>query len=262
MQLLDDTSLASSLKSSDRYYLVQQVTKEFWQRWASEVTPQYVLRQKWHENGRDLKINDVVLIHDASDFKGKYRLGIVETVNLGRDDRVRSCAVGYTLPRVKDPLGQYTGGRRILVTRSVQRLSLLLPVEEQSNKLEVVGFEVKMSDKGDNSNGQEVKKDKKSCENKNVEKSEEDKNIKQSCSDKINCHTVKDVNRALKEDLVAEGIRFTEDLAAEERTFLEKAQFKSTKGSLCRSFIQRRPDSGRFPSTEDLAAEERMFPID
>ena len=56
---------------------------------------------------------------------------------------------------------------------------------------------------------------KKSCELKNVEKSEEDKCVKQSCTDKINCHTVKDVNRALKEDLVAEGTRFTEDLAAE-----------------------------------------------
>ena len=157
---IDDMGLTSNLKSSDRYYLVQQVTKEFWQRWASEVTPQYVLRQKWHEDGRDLQVNDVVLIHDASEFKGKYRLGIVETVNLGRDNRVRSCAVGYTLPRVKDPLGQYTGGRRILVTRSVQRLSLLLPVEEQSDRLEVVGFEVKMLNKGENIVGQEVKKDK------------------------------------------------------------------------------------------------------
>ena len=214
---IDDMGLTSNLKSSDRYYLVQQVTKEFWQRWASEVTPQYVLRQKWHEDGRDLQVNDVVLIHDASEFKGKYRLGIVETVNLGRDNRVRSCAVGYTLPRVKDPLGQYTGGRRILVTRSVQRLSLLLPVEEQSDRLEVVGFEVKMLNKDENIVGQEVKKD------KNVEKSCKDKNVKRSCKDKISCHLVKDVNHALKEDLVAEGIRLSkEDLVAEERTFLEK----------------------------------------
>ena len=41
---------------------------------------------------------------------------------------------------------------------------------------------------------------------------------------------VKDVNHALKEDLVAEGIRLSkEDLVAEERTFLEKAQFRSGK---------------------------------
>ena len=41
---------------------------------------------------------------------------------------------------------------------------------------------------------------------------------------------VKDVNHALKEDLVAEGIRLSkEDLVAEERTFLEKTQFSSGK---------------------------------
>ena len=153
-----------------------------------------------------------MLIHDSSELKGKYRLGIVEATNVGNDGRVRSCSVGYTLPRVKDPLGYYTGGRRILVTRSVQRLSLLLPVEEQSEKLEVVGFEVSKMSKNEN-DSQIIKVD------KNVESSSKDKSDKKSCKDKIDCHVVKEIKHAVKENLVAEDAHFTkEDLAAEERT--------------------------------------------
>ena len=103
---VDDSGLSFNLKPSDRFHLVQQVTADFWVRWASEVTPQYVLRQKWHNTGLDLQIRDVVLIHDASELKGKYRLGLVEAVNVGKDGRVRSCSVGYTLPRSKDKVGQ------------------------------------------------------------------------------------------------------------------------------------------------------------
>ena len=138
----DDANLSAHMSKSDRYHLIQQVTAEFWSRWAKESTPEHVIRQKWHETGRDLKVNDVVLIHDQSAFKGKYPMGLVETVNVGRDGRVRSCTVSYTIPRSRDLSGQYTGGKRVLVTRSVQRLSLLLAVEEQCGSMEVVGFRV------------------------------------------------------------------------------------------------------------------------
>ena len=45
--------------------------------------------------------------------------------------------MGYTVPYNKDPVGRYSGGRRIVVSRNVQRLTLLLPIEEQSEKLVV-----------------------------------------------------------------------------------------------------------------------------
>ena len=41
----------------------------------------------------------------------------------------------YAVPYNKDPVGRYSGGTRIVVSRSVQRLTLLLPNEEQSDKL-------------------------------------------------------------------------------------------------------------------------------
>ena len=133
----DDTELASRMKKSDRYQLISQVTSEFWDRWSQEVTPESLIRQRWHETGRNLQVGDVVLLHEKSELKGKYVLGIVEETRISKDGLVRSCIVGYTVPYSKDPLGRYSGGRRVSVTKSIQRLTFLLPVEEQSSKLVV-----------------------------------------------------------------------------------------------------------------------------
>ena len=69
---------------------------------------------------------------------------MVDSVNVGRDGLVRSCSVGYTVPNAKDPVGKYNGGRRIVVTRSIQRLTLLLPVEEQNSQMIVEDNVVKV----------------------------------------------------------------------------------------------------------------------
>ena len=125
------------MKNSDRYHLVQQITADFWSRWSTEVTPDAIIRKKWHETGRNLRPGDVVVIHDRSTIKGDYKLGVVDSVDSSSDRLVRSCKVSYVIPNVKDPIGTYTGGKRVTVSRSIQRLSLILPVEEQQSKLVV-----------------------------------------------------------------------------------------------------------------------------
>ena len=136
-QVPDDSGLAVRMKRSDRYQLIQTVTADFWHHWAQQVTPEAVIRQKWHKTGRNLTPGDVVLIHDKNPIKGKYQLGIVKTVRESDDSLVRSCSVAYSIPNAKDPIGSYTGKREVVVTRSIQRLSLLLPVEEQQSPLTV-----------------------------------------------------------------------------------------------------------------------------
>ena len=133
--LPDDAELASHMTLGDRYELVQQVTSEFWKRWCIEVTPQSIIRQKWHETQRNLAKGDVVLVHDQGPLKGKYTLAVVKEVNLSRDGLVRSCTVQYRIPNPKDVVRRYTGGKEVTLKRSVQRLTLLLPVEEQSKTL-------------------------------------------------------------------------------------------------------------------------------
>ena len=71
----DDSNLATHLKKSERYQLIQQVTADFWSRWTQEVTPASVVRQRWHDTGRNLQVGDLVLVHDKSEVMGTYILG-------------------------------------------------------------------------------------------------------------------------------------------------------------------------------------------
>ena len=128
--LPDDAQLSEDLHYSSRYRLVNHVTTVFWKKWCAEVAPRLVFRQKWHEKSRNLRVDDVVMICESSPLKAKYRLAIVETVHTSDDGSVRSATVRYSV----------VNGERstnIRVKRSVQRLVLILPVEEQDSPLEV-----------------------------------------------------------------------------------------------------------------------------
>ena len=50
---------------------------------------------------------------------------------------VRSCTVTYRIPNARDLPHQYSGGKLIKLSRSVQRLTLLLAKEDQDTELEV-----------------------------------------------------------------------------------------------------------------------------
>ena len=132
----DDSDLSHHMKKTDRYILIQQVTRAFWSRWMAEVTPLKIIRQKWHATGRNLAVGDLVLVLDENPIKGKYKLALVDSVKVSSDGLVRSCVVKYRLPATMDT-ASVLHGKMIKVTRSIQRLSLILPVEEQNGELTV-----------------------------------------------------------------------------------------------------------------------------
>ena len=129
--LPDDTELLDDLPMNARYRIVHHVTTSFWSKWAAEVSPGLVNRPTWHKKGRNLCVNDVVLICQSTAIKGKYRLAVVEEVKVSDDACVRSVLLRYAVV-TKD-----NKPRIIHVRRSVQRLALILPVEEQSSPVKV-----------------------------------------------------------------------------------------------------------------------------
>ena len=133
--LPDDAELASNLPMSARYRLVHHVTNAFWKKWSNEVSPGLVVRQKWHEKSRNLCMGDLIMICETSPIKAKYKLGLVDDVHPSADGCVRSVTVRYVLLK-NNPHGE-DKIQNIRVKRSVQRLSLILPVEEQLSRLEV-----------------------------------------------------------------------------------------------------------------------------
>ena len=58
--------------------LVQDIAKHFWRLWTLEVTPDQLVRRKWHETGPNLQASDIVLVHDKSPTKGKYIMDIID----------------------------------------------------------------------------------------------------------------------------------------------------------------------------------------
>ena len=128
--LPDDSGITEQLPVSARYRIVHHVTSQFWKRWSEQVSPSLVIRQKWHKKTRNVSVGDLVMVCDRSPLKAKYKIGVVDEVSVSRDGSVRSATIRYAI--VKND-----HSRLIRISRSVQRLVLLLPIEEQHDQLEV-----------------------------------------------------------------------------------------------------------------------------
>ena len=72
---------------------------------------------------------------EKTKVKGKYRLAVVDDVKVSRDGNVRSAIVRYNSIRTS-PQGKEMR-QTIQVHRSVQRLCVILPVEEQVSEVDV-----------------------------------------------------------------------------------------------------------------------------
>ena len=131
----DDANIAENLPFRDRYRMVKHVSDAFWHRWCTYVSPALVVRQRWHEKSRNLQMGDLVMICDSSKIKSKYKLGIVDDITVSDDGVVRSTTVRYcniqSNPNGEDRVSV------VRVTRSVQRLVLIMPVEEMSSPVNV-----------------------------------------------------------------------------------------------------------------------------
>ena len=120
---------------ASRYRLVHLVTSNFWKKWSEVASPSLIIRQKWHQTSRDVCVGDLVLICNSSPIKAKYKMGVVDAVHPSADGHVRSVTVRYVLLQ-KNNKGEDVV-KNITVKRSIQKLALILPVEEQVNPLEV-----------------------------------------------------------------------------------------------------------------------------
>jgi hypothetical protein len=102
--------------------------KYIWRKWHRDYFPTLIVRQKWHTNKRNLQVGDIVLVQDNSAFRGNWKLGQVAEVKPGKDSIIRDVAIRY---KNVGPGTKYTGTQDMLIRRSVHRLVVLLPVEEQ-----------------------------------------------------------------------------------------------------------------------------------
>ena len=73
-----------------RWRHVRHLTTLFWKRWTKLYLSSLQKRRKWQQASVNLKIGDLVLVIDENCPRGMWPLGLVISVNEGRDGMVRS----------------------------------------------------------------------------------------------------------------------------------------------------------------------------
>jgi hypothetical protein len=82
-------------------------------------------------NTRNLRQGDVVIVADKNVMRGNYRLGMIQEVFPDEDGKVRRVLVKYKNFHVGNDRSYYGISEAVTVSRSVQRLALLVPVEDK-----------------------------------------------------------------------------------------------------------------------------------
>jgi hypothetical protein len=114
-----------------RYHLVQAAVEDFWEKWVQLYAPTLIVCRKWHVNTRNLRPGDVVIVADKNVMRGNYRLGMIQEVFLDEDRKVRRVLVKYKNVHIGKDRSCYGISEAVTVSRSVQRLALLVPVEDK-----------------------------------------------------------------------------------------------------------------------------------
>ena len=127
----------------------EELERAWWQQWKVQCFDSLIPTKTWTQETRGVKVGDVVLTRYTDKSKtGTFKLGIVEKVEVDEDELVRTCQVAYRLVRSDLPAKElrfyYKGLKRKILRVPVQRLSIILPVEEreepafQKKKSEIV----------------------------------------------------------------------------------------------------------------------------
>lgn len=116
----------------NQFSLVQNISNLFWEKWCELCAPALVIQSKWHTTNRNLKTGDVVIVADKNVFRGQYRVAKVNQVFPGKDGKVRKVTVIYKNFKVGEKFDKYTGAPDTEVSRSVHKLALLVPVDQQN----------------------------------------------------------------------------------------------------------------------------------
>ena len=111
-----------------RWKFVQRIIDTFWKRWTRDYFHTLIIRQKWHTQNRNVQVGDVVLVQDSNTIRGQWKLAQICEAIPGMDGRVRDVKIRY---KNISAGRNYRGCQDSTLCRSVRRLVVVLPIEEQ-----------------------------------------------------------------------------------------------------------------------------------
>ena len=118
----------------ERLSFIEEIERAWWYQYKVQYFDSLVPTQKWMTSQRNICIGDIVLIeYKSKSFPGTYRIGRVKDVTVDSDNLVRTCIVRYKL--IKSSSNTLHNIHKDITTKEitipVQRLILILPVEDQ-----------------------------------------------------------------------------------------------------------------------------------
>ena len=119
---------------------MRELEDTWWSQWLVQAFPHLVPYKKWKSDHRNLQPNDIVhVLYDRKVAKGTYRLGRVLSVHADVHGVVRTVTVGLRRQDRRETALPYAPKALEEVTLGVQRVCVILPVEEQVGNLGIVG---------------------------------------------------------------------------------------------------------------------------
>ena len=119
-------------KFSRKLKFRERCLQEWWHEWYKAAFDSMILRSKWKQTQRNVCQGDIVLIRDNGKFTaGDYRRGRVLETYPDKDGHVRTALVRLYKSDVRRHSQSYSGEGQVAVRMAVQRLVVLLPVEDQ-----------------------------------------------------------------------------------------------------------------------------------
>lgn len=95
--LREQDRLPPAVSSTDsyrhRWRYIQHLANQFWARFVKEYLPELQKRSKWLEDRRNISVGEIVLVKERGLPRNLWPLGLIVTVQEGRDARVRSVIV-------------------------------------------------------------------------------------------------------------------------------------------------------------------------
>ena len=118
---------------SSHMVAMEQAFLNWWRLWFDQVWESLVPFKKWRVETRNPKVDDVVLLQYSSKVSAPtFRYGRVKEVHPDHHGVVRNVTVATKNRRVKEKPRQLVSTKLDLQLVPIQRLVMLLPVEEQS----------------------------------------------------------------------------------------------------------------------------------
>ena len=99
------------------------IFQSWWESWLVSAVPKLMPRPKWFVNERDVMRGDVVIFNkdDSKMIAGEYKYGMVESVTMSKDGRIRAAKIRYR--NAHENIDRFTN-------RAVRTLVLIHRVDE------------------------------------------------------------------------------------------------------------------------------------